>query len=359
MIYKAKKNKPISFKSKNLILNGLYAFLFFIAFFHNSRYLSAKSAESFVAVSQTAQHPALDEARQGIYDKLVTEGFIPGKNLRWTYQNALGKLPIAVQIAQKFIGQKPDIIITIGTLATQAAVKVSQGLNIPIVFISVTDPVDAKIIPSLKAPIPLITGGSDHTPIHPQFALFQKIIPGLKRIGIIYNPGEINSVKLNEDAIKVGKERGISIILSPASRTYDVKTAALQLVGKVDAIYINNDNTALAAFESIIQVGNDNQLPVFVSDIDMVKQGAAAAFGPNQYQLGQEVGELIIRQLRHKLNGQPFEALPVIFPTQANIVVNVEAAKSQGIAIPKEILDQATVIVANPAKLSHHSFGFK
>lgn len=281
-----------------------------------------------IGISQIAQHPALDQTREGIVDELIDQGFDPSLDIEIKYQNAQGKIAIAAQIAQQFLGQGVDVMVGIATGSAQTCYSVAKGSNIPVVFATVTDPVAAGLVPSPDEAMPYITGVSNFTKLEPQFEMFQKMVPGLKRIGIIYNPGEVNSVQLNALAKEVAGKMGLEIVLSAANKTSEVKQAALNLVGKADAIFINNDNNALAGFKSIVSVCDDYQIPLFVSDTDMVDQGAVAALGPNQYLLGRQAGRMVADMILGK-TVQKME-----YAEKVEVVVNQDAAAKQGVIIP-------------------------
>src|SRR5690606_34783225 len=68
-----------------------------------------------VAVLAIVEHPALDSVRDGVKEVLAEAGFTEGKNLRWQYQSAQGNVGTAAQIARKFIGDQPDVIVGIAT----------------------------------------------------------------------------------------------------------------------------------------------------------------------------------------------------------------------------------------------------
>jgi putative ABC transport system substrate-binding protein len=116
--------------------------------------------------------------------------------------------------------------------------------------------------------------------------------------------------------------------------------AAMKLASAVDALFITNDNTALAALPSIIAVANKRKIPVYVSDTDAVVQGALAALGPNQYQVGVQTGAMIASVL----DGASLNAIPVEYPAKTELFVNVSAAKKLGIALPEAVLSQATLV---------------
>ena len=147
-------------------------------------------SKKLVTIIQIVEHPALNITRQGIIDEL--------KNSKVTieFQSAQDNNALATQIAQKFISSSPDVLVGIGTSATQSLIAANKHHQFPIVFSSVTDPKNAKIVDNLNAPEGMVTGVSNFIEPGLQFDLFKKIIPNLVNLGIIYNPGDSNSVIL-------------------------------------------------------------------------------------------------------------------------------------------------------------------
>mgnify|MGYP001804323480 CR=1 FL=1 len=119
----------------------------------------------------------------------------------------------------------------------------------------------------------------------------------MSTLGVIYSAGEDNSVSLvaliNENA----PEQELEIKEVTVSASSDVASAARSLVGSVDAIYIPTDNTVVSALESVIQVGQDNKLPVFAGDTDSVKRGAIASISFDYYDVGRHTGKMVIKVL--------------------------------------------------------------
>lgn len=86
-----------------------------------------------IAYSQIVAHPALDEIYAGMLDGLTKHGYVVGKNLQIDYQVAQGDMAINNQIAQKFVGDKPDVIVASTTPSAQAVVAAARG-RLPIVL---------------------------------------------------------------------------------------------------------------------------------------------------------------------------------------------------------------------------------
>jgi putative ABC transport system substrate-binding protein len=277
-------------------------------------FFSAKASPLKISILQTIEHPALDATRKGLLEELPKLGY---SDPTVDYQSAQGNAALAVQIAQKFISNSPDIIVAIGTKAAQAAMTATKESKIPVVFASVTDPLAAKLVTSLDTPTGNITGVSNFVAPEPQFKFFKKRLPSLKKLGIVYDPGEPNSVALNTMMDKAAKELGLEIVYAIAAKTSDVFAASQSLCGKVDAIFVNNDNTALSAFKSVVKAAQSCGIPAFVSDVDIVDQGALAALGPDQLDLGRQVARIVDKILKNPK--APFPA--VEFPEKTEEVV--------------------------------------
>ena len=294
----------------------------FICFIFLSFSLCAASEPSPVRIIQLIEHPALDQTREGLLDELRDQGF---SNFSW--ESAQGSPLLSSQIVEKFLGQKSPVIVAIATLPAQIALKLAGPSQTPVIYTSVTNPEQAKLSG-------LITGVSNFIDVNTQLDFIQKIMPSLKKLGIIYNPGEINSESLLALTKKICSERGVTLVCAIAAKTSEVSTAMTSLVGKVDAVFINNDNTALAAFDSIIKISNSYKIPVFSSDIDLVQKGALASLGPDQYELGRQTGRMVARVLR----GEPVQSIAPELPADIDVKINFSQAKEMGIEITAGIL---------------------
>lgn len=292
-----------------------------------------------VAITQIVEHPALDSVRQGVIDELTNQGFLEPETLKLSYESAQGNPTTASQIARKFVGEEPDVIVAIATPSAQtmaAATKI-----VPIVFSAVTDPVGAKLVSDMDKPGKNITGTTDLLPIDEHLKLVKRIVPGATRLGTIYNPGEANSVTL-VDMIKAASGKyGLVTTAAAANKTSEVLSAAKSLVGKVDVIYLVTDNTVISAVEAVIKVGEQNKLPVIAADTDTVTRGAIAALGFDYYDVGRQTGELVAQILKGANPGD----LPVRGLSKLDLHLNPEAAEKMGVTFSPELLESAQKIV--------------
>lgn len=301
---------------------------------------SAHAAEEkSVAVTAIVEHPALDAVRDGIQDALKKAGYESGKNLKWQYQSAQGNTGTAAQIARKFIGDKPDAIVAIATPSAQAAVAATK--TVPVVFSAVTDPVVAKLVSSWEPSKTNVTGISDMLALEKQIALIQQVVPGVKRVGMVYNPGEANSVVVVKQLQKLLPEHGMTLVEAAAPRTVDVSSAARSLIGKVDVIYTSTDNNVVSAYEALVKVGQEAKIALVASDTDSVKRGAIAALGINYRDLGEQTGRMVVRILQGEKPGD----IAVESSDKLELYVNPSAAEKQGVKLSPALINSAAQVV--------------
>ncbi len=292
-----------------------------------------------VAVTAIVEHPALDAVRDGVQAALKAEGFEEGKNLKWQYQSAQGNTGTAAQIARKFVGDKPDAIVAIATPSAQAVVAATK--TVPVVFSAVTDPVAAKLVPSWEPSKNNVTGVSDLLALDKQMELVKKVVPNAKRVGMVYNPGEANSVVVVKELRALLPKLGMTLVEAAAPRSVDVGSAARSLVGKADVIYTNTDNNVVSAYEALVKVGQESKLPLVASDTDSVARGAVAALGINYRDLGEQTGRMVARILKGEKPG----AIKTEVSTKVELHVNPAAAEKQGIKLSDELVKSASKVV--------------
>ena len=299
---------------------------------------SAAAEPKTVAITAIVEHPALDAVRDGIKKGLADAGYAEGTDVTFTYETAQGNPATAAQIARQFVGDAPAAIVAISTPSAQAAVAATK--DIPVIFSAVTDPVAAQLVASIDQPGGNVTGVSDMAPIGDHVALIREITPEVKRLGVLYNPGEANSVS-SVDALKTAASAaGIEVIEAPANKSADVQAAARSLIGKVDAIYVPTDNTIVSAFESAVGVANEAKLPLYAGDTDSVARGALAAVGFNYFDVGVQTAALVDQVLK----GQNPGTIPVVFASGTDLQVNKKTADAIGISLPQAELDRASKV---------------
>ncbi|WP_312342193.1 ABC transporter substrate-binding protein [Stutzerimonas nitrititolerans] len=301
-------------------------------------FAATAAEQKSVAATAIVEHPALDSVRDGVRAALEQAGY-SGDNLKWQYQTAQGNTATAAQIARKFVGDRPDAIVAIATPSAQAVVASTK--SVPVVFAAVTDPVAAQLVRDWEPSGSNVTGVSDELELDRQMELVKRVIPDAKRVGMVYNPGEANSVVVVERLRELLPEMGMTLVEAAAPRSVDVGSAARSLVGKVDVIYTNTDNNVVSAYESLVKVGMDTKTPLIASDTDSVKRGAIAALGIDYYQHGIQAGELVVRLLK----GEEPGSIAPQKTAELSLFINRSAAAAQGVTLSQELIDSAAEVI--------------
>jgi putative ABC transport system substrate-binding protein len=297
-----------------------------------------------IGVTQIVSHPALDADAKGFEKALADAGFKEGVNVTYDRQNAQGDMANAQTIAQKFLDAKMDMIHSIATPTSQAVVKTIK--NIPVVFSSVTDPVDAGLVPKTSPPGTKsgtnVTGVSDRWPVSLQLGMYTKFVPKAKKWGTIYNAGDANSMVHIKEMREAAKKLGVELIEASISTSAETMQAAQSLAGKgVQAINITSDNTAVSAFEAIVKVCNEKKIPLFAGDVDSVPRGAIAAYGLDYFLIGLSAG----KKAAQVLKGQKPGDVPWGPAEKFSLVISEKAAKAQGVVIPPDLLKKADKVI--------------
>ena len=293
-------------------------------FFHKS--VSVSSNKPIVVISQIIDHNTLNTVHKGLVDGLKDEGFIDGENIQIFYENAHGNYTLSKQIADKFISMNPAVMVGLSTQSAQSFLNASLSKNIPLVFSAVTDPVAAKLSGAT------VTGVSDFMSAELQLELFLKLLPNLRKLGVLYNPSEINSVSFIEKFEQVALKKGITLVRAALNSTAEATAVTASLIGKVDALYFPNDNTAMAAVKAIVAVGLKHRLPVFANDTASVEQGAVAAVAYDRYEMGKITAAVVAKILK----GHSPATIPVIYDAATQVVMNKASVQSLGLPTPAD-----------------------
>ncbi|WP_456687921.1 ABC transporter substrate-binding protein [Aeribacillus sp. SP014] len=281
-----------------------------------------------IGITQFVAHPSLDEALKGFQQAIKDKGL----NVDYDIQNAQGDQSNTQTIANNFVGDNVDLIFANATPSALAAANATK--DIPIVFTSVTDPVGAGLVKEMENPGGNVTGTTDtHPDAIPKTVKFIDQYLDGKRIGMIYNSGEQNSVAQIDLVKKATEGTDLKIVEASVSTSAEVKQAAESLVGKVDCFYIITDNTVVSALDSVISVANENDIPLFVGELDSVKKGGFAAYGFEYYDIGYEAGEMAAKILTE---GKKPSELPVQYPQNLKLLINKKAAAEMNVKILDE-----------------------
>lgn len=284
-----------------------------------------------IGINQLVQHPALDAAAAGFKEAFADAGV----EVNFEEQNANGEQSTALTIAQQFANDDLDLVLAVATPAAQATVQ--NISDIPVLFTAVTDAEAAELVDSNEAPGANVTGTSDIAPLEDQLELLEELVPDAESIGVVYASGEVNSQVQVDALTEAAEPRGLAVETQTVTTVNEIQQA-VDALGDVDVIYVPTDNMVVSGIASLVQIAEQNSIPVLAAEAGTVEGGAAATLGIDYTELGRQTGEMALGILQ---DGDDPATTPVQTAEEFTYVINEEAAERQGITIPDHILDEA------------------
>lgn len=287
-----------------------------------------------IGILQYVEHPSLSAARKGFVAELKKEGYVDGKNLKLDYENAQGDQSNLQTISTNLLSNN-DLVLGIATPAAQTLSNLST--DVPVLFTAVTDPVSAKLVKTMENPEGIATGTSDMSPISKQVELLQKVMPNVKKVGIMYTTNERNSEVQVEEAQKEFAKAGIDVLTKGISSTNDVQDTAKSLMSQTQVLFIPTDNMIVSAISLITELSKEMKVPVVGGSADIVEQGVLFTYGANYEALGRQTAKLAVRIIK----GEDVSKVSAEYPKTLNVVANDDMAKTLGIDLTS-IKDEST-----------------
>ncbi len=282
-----------------------------------------------VGIVQLIDNGAFEDMRDGFIQELQDKGYGEDK-VEIIYKNAQGDATNLNTICQEMVDSQVDLVATIATPASQAMVAMES--DIPIVFISVSNPIGAGLLTTLEQPDKNATGTSNAIPIEDIFALSEDLTPGMQTYGLLYCTNEVNSVTTIENAKNYLDEKGLRYVEQIVTNSSEVQQAAQALVGNVDAIFVPNDSVIQAAMPLVAEVARDAKIPVYGSSAVMVNSGAFATVAITDTEIGMISADMAIAHFE----GKEMSEIPALVVPANAIVVNEDTAEALGVTLSDE-----------------------
>ena len=268
----------------------------------SARHARPKDRPLRIALVQHTTLGALDDGAQGTVERLAERGFRDGERIQISRFNAEGDLGTANTIAKAVTGGDYDLIISISTPSLQTIANANRsGARTRHVFGVVTDPTAAGVGINPENPgehPPYMTGYGSMQPVGKIFETARRMNPGLRRVGLVWNAAEANSLAQTQLARKVTAEMGLELVEANAENATAVIEAAASLLSRgIDALWISGDITVSSASEALIASARRARVPVFSSIPPRINQGAIFDLGCDFIDLGHTVGDLAAQVL--------------------------------------------------------------
>lgn len=287
------------------------------------------ASKATIGVLQYAQHPSLDNCREGFIEGLKQAGLTEGTDFEISYENAGADDALDQQIAANFSAKNVNLMCGIATPSAMACFAAAEEKDIPVIFCAVSDPAAVNLTEGN------VTGTSDKLPVEAQLQLIRALQPEAKTIGIVYTLSELNSVSTIEDYKAMAPEYGFTIEATGVSSKEEIPLAVDALIAKeVDCFSNLTDNNVVDVLSSILEKTDEAGIPVYGSEIEQVKNGCVACAGIDYFALGVTTGQMAAKVLKGEATCEeiPFETI-----SEFAQYFNFEALNALNITVPDDV----------------------
>ena len=280
----------------------------------------------------------IDAFRQG----LLELGYKEGQNLKIVYRSSDGRDEQFPGLASEFVRLQVDLILTRGTPAALAAKSASR--TIPIVMAASGDPVVTGIVASSARPGGNVTGLSSAVPelTAQQIELLRAVLPTLARVAVLMNMGNPVHPPQWRDVEATARALGIEPQLLDVRRPEDLprlfEAAAEQ---RAEALIVGLDGVAQGHLRPIAALAAQQRLPSMYAEKAYVDAGGLMSYGASDLHMYHQAATFVDKIFK---GAKPAD-LPVEWPMQFELAINLKTAKALGLTIPPTLLFQADKVI--------------
>jgi len=283
-----------------------------------------------IGVSQIVEHPALDDAKKGFEDAIKKSGL----KVEFDDKNANKDMSAQTMIMQQFKNDKKDLVFAISTPTAQAAMAQIDPAT-PIVFASVSDPAGAGLVGKSN-----ITGTSGAPEIESNLKLIKEAFPNAKKIGVLYNTSEQNSVVQVKMLKELAPKYGFEVIAESSTNANEMVSALAKISKEIDVFYAIQDSTLVTYFKNLSEKMNEQKIPIIGSNEVFTNLGGLISQGTTDYQIGYRAGEMAVEILKNGKKPSDIKIESVQMPT---ISINKANMELLGIKLPESIISKAEI----------------
>jgi putative ABC transport system substrate-binding protein len=280
-----------------------------------------------------------DSFREG----LTKAGFVEGRNLRIEERWARSDYDVLPALAAELVAMGVVVIAATGDVASARAAQRASS-TVPVVFTIGGDPVRFGLVKSLNRPGGHVTGILFNQNVlgAKRVELLREIAPNVSRVALLMNPTNPNVDVERMDAEAGARKLGLETVTVNARNEREIDTAFEQLLGaKADGIITATDPITLDRREQIVAFANRNKLPVVGFVRQFAAVGGLLSYGPSISWMYRQAGDYVAQILK---GANPAE-LPVLQPTQFELVINLKTAKTLGLTVPDKLLALADEVI--------------
>ncbi len=273
---------------------------------------ASPAGQTVIGIANFGPHPALNAAIGGFKDELAKAGYVEGKNVRYVMSDANFTAPMIPQILSQIEANKPAVILTVTTPVSQAAITSISDKSIPLVYLLISDPVAAGLIPNWEHGGPRFVGSASAMDYDAVMTFSKEMFPGAKSVGVMYNPGEANDVVAIKQIEAATKKAGITLKSVSVDAAMDVPQRA-QLFSDVDFVYVIGSNLVQSAMPAVASVTDRYKIPILSAETELIKKGVVTVSYAASYPVqGAAAAKLVAEILKGKKTTQlvPVKPLP-------------------------------------------------
>jgi putative tryptophan/tyrosine transport system substrate-binding protein len=277
---------------------------------------------------------------EGFRQGLRNLGYIEGKNIVIEYRYADGNLRRLPELAEELVSLKVDVIVASGA-GCMAAKNATQ--TIPIVFVSVQDPVASGLVDSLAKPGGNVTGLSNLASelSGKRLELFKETVPKITRVAFLWSSATGKGVT-EKQAQAAAKALGLQFqsLEIHDSKDFDAVFEAATK-GRAHALLTSPSSFLNTHQARIIEFATKNRLPAMYGEPEFVDAGGLMSYTPNAADLFRRAATYVDKILKDR---KPAD-LPIEQPTKFEFIINLKAAKQIGVTIPPNVLARADRVI--------------
>jgi putative ABC transport system substrate-binding protein len=277
--------------------------------------------------------------RQGLNDT----GLIESRNCKIEYRWARDRFDRLPALAVELVDVKPAVIVTAGGLQPALAAKAATS-TIPIVFASVSDPVEIGLVASVNRPGGNMTGVDAllKEVNAKRLELLRDLVPKAEVIGVLTNPIRADASKVTTDIEVAARALGQKIVVAGAGNAQDIDGAIAELVRqRIGALFIASDSLFSSQREKLVALSARHSLPSTFNIREFSVAGGLMSYGARIADSYRQAGVYTGRIIK----GERPADLPVIQPTKFEFVINLKTAKALGVTIPDKLLALADEVI--------------
>lgn len=270
-------------------------------------------------------------------------GYVEGKNLTVDRRYAQLRGDRMLPIANELVALRPDVIITACTGSTRAAMEATQ--QIPIVMVSVADPVGQGFVRTLAKPGTNVTGRSSQSrELMPKMLeLLHTVMPKAKHIAVLVNTLNTAHEALWLDVEFVDRPPGINLVRTevrgPAG--FDAALDGITRITADGLLVLPDDPMTFNLRRRLIDALNQRRLPTLYGHREFVAEGGFMSYGESFHDSYRRAGTYVDKLAR----GAKAAELPIELPTHFKLVVNMKTAQMLGVTPPRTLLLRADEVI--------------